>query len=56
MTIQAEPTEVIARVLAPRVEEEPPVAEGAEGEAAAEGARPLPRAARPSARATAPSG
>jgi large subunit ribosomal protein L25 len=37
VTIQSEPTEVIARVLAPRVEEEPVVAEAAEGEAAAEG-------------------
>jgi large subunit ribosomal protein L25 len=37
VTIQAEPTEVIARVLAPRVEEEPVAAEAAEGEAAAEG-------------------
>jgi large subunit ribosomal protein L25 len=43
VTIQAEPTEVIAKVLAPRVEEEPVVeaeaaeGEAAEGEAAAEG-------------------
>jgi large subunit ribosomal protein L25 len=41
VTIQAEPTEVIARVLAPRVEEEPETVaaegEAAEGEAAAEG-------------------
>ena len=37
VTIQAEPTEVIARVLPPRVEEAEPVAEGVEGEGAAEG-------------------
>src|SRR5215213_2964563 len=37
VTIQAEPTEVIARVLAPRVEEEAVAGEAAEGEAAAEG-------------------
>jgi large subunit ribosomal protein L25 len=43
VTIQADPTEVIARVLAPRVEEEVVVAEGVEAEtaeAAAEGGEP----------------
>jgi len=37
VTIQADPTEVIARVLPPRVEEEPVVAEAVEGEEVVEG-------------------
>ena len=53
VTIQAEPTEVIARVLAPRVEEEPVVAEAVEGEAA-EGGEDAAEGGEAEARATTP--
>jgi large subunit ribosomal protein L25 len=50
-TLLTDPSEVVAKVLPPRVEEEPVVAEAVEGEEGAEGAEEAPEGEAPAAEA-----